>query len=489
MQNIGIESPFMRAIADFRRELANTDPSVIDAVAIERRVQDLTNGLGRELMAEAMKRADEDAPEVVINGSRWGNRRTTKATYETLFGEIELSRSIYQQGGRGRVAIPMDLRLGIVEGRYTPLIARVMSHAVGLMTSEEAERFLREVGVAKVSVSTLHRIPRAMAARHELHRDVIDAAVREQDPIPQEAVTVQVALDGVMVPQDGEHARTRGRKSNTNNEPAPPRHETRYGPIGADAPAANDDKAGRAWHEASVGTLAFYDGEGHHLRTIYLGRMPEARKATLVHQLEQELSTVIAERPGLNICFASDGALTHWDALEEIAEKLPVYANGKKMFLVDLYHVAGYLGKAAALVAGEGTPEAKFLGNTWRETMKVFDNGANRVLKTLRYHRDQLTSTTKREEMQGVIDFISNQAHHKRMHYAEAIERNFPIGTGVTEAAAKTLVSVRLKRAGARFSQHGGQTILLFRSATLSDRFDNLSRELGATYTATVRAA
>jgi hypothetical protein len=74
------------------------------------------------------------------------------------------------------------------------------------------------------------------------------------------------------------------------------------------------------------------------------------------------------------------------------------------------------------------------------------------------------------------------------MNYAEAKRRNYPVGTGVTEAAAKTLVNTRMKRAGARYSQHGGQTILLFRAATLSDRFDALHQELHSTYTAKIAA-
>ncbi|MBX3196639.1 MAG: hypothetical protein KF850_10125 [Labilithrix sp.] len=66
--------------------------------------------------------------------------------------------------------------------------------------------------------------------------------------------------------------------------------------------------------------------------------------------------------------------------------------------------------------------------------------------------------------------------------------RNYPIGTGITEAAAKTVVGVRMKRAGARFSQHGGQIVMLFRAAVLSERFDSLHRELHATCTAAVAA-
>jgi hypothetical protein len=295
-----------------------------------------------------------------------------------------------------------------------------------------------------------------------------------------------VALDGVMVPQDGEHARPRGRKT---DDPAPPRYVARYGPMGDDAPAAHDDKNGRAWHEASVGTLSFWDAEGEHLRTIYMGRMPEVRKKTLVEQLEAELTTVLKERPDLNICFASDGALTNWDALEGIAARLPENASGDRMFLLDLFHVAGYLGEAANVVAGDGTPQSKALMSQWRETMKLFEDGTARTLKTLRYHRDKMTTEKEREGLQDVIDFIANQAQNDRTQYARATERKYPVGTGVTEAAAKTLVNVPMKRAGCRFSQHGGQTVLLFRSALLSDRFKALSRELEATYRATVEAA
>lgn len=45
-----------------------------------------------------------------------------------------------------------------------------------------------------------------------------------------------------------------------------------------------------------------------------------------------------------------------------------------------------------------------------------------------------------------------------------------------------------MKRAGARFSQHGGQTVMLFRAAVLSGRFESLHEELHATYTATIAA-
>jgi hypothetical protein len=61
--------------------------------------------------------ADGMSPEVTIDGEAWGDRRVTRATYTSVFGDIEIERATYQRSGRGRVAVPLELRLGIVEGR------------------------------------------------------------------------------------------------------------------------------------------------------------------------------------------------------------------------------------------------------------------------------------------------------------------------------------------------------------------------------------
>jgi hypothetical protein len=474
-----------RAMAEFRRELTAMAPDAVDLLAVERRTQELANAWSRATVAEAMKRADTDAPEVVINGERWGNRRVVKATYTSSFGEVEIERSIYQRAGRGRVAIPMDLRLGIVEGAYTPRVARILSKAVGLMPEAEAEDFLKEVGVAAVSTSTLHRIPRAIAARYETRRNAIEASVRERDAIPDETVTIQVSLDGVMVPQDGEYARPRGRKTNS---PDPPRHEQRYGAVGTPPVTTDDGHEGRSWHEGSVGTVAYFDKGGTRLKSTYLARMPEPDKATLVTQLEAELQSVVAELPSVNVVFASDGAKAQWSALKAMRARLPETFTGHTMMMLDFYHGAEYVRLAANAVHGDDSPEAKILAAEWEETIQHKADGAPRVLKAMRYQRSKMGRGKKRKDITRAITFLARQSRLRRMQYTVAKRRHYPIGTGVTEAAAKTIVNVRMKRAGARFSQHGGQTVMLFRAAILSQRFDMLHAELHATYTAKTAA-
>jgi hypothetical protein len=469
----------------FRDEVMGRPYESLDLLEIERGIQQRLNALGREMMEATMRRADSEAPEVEIDGARWGNRAVTTGEYFTLFGWVKLERSVYQQSGRGRVAVPLDLRLGIVERAYTPRVARVVTHATAVMTDEEAAALLEEIGTAVVSKSTISRLPRAMAARYEERRPVIEARLRSQEPIPSEAATIQVALDGVMVPQDGEYAKPRGRKSKA---PERPRHEARYGPARTAAPAATDGTTGRSWHEASVGTIAYFNAAGDRLHTTYLARMPEPGKAILVEHLREELMSVLAERPDMNVVFASDGAAPQWGSLRTMAESLPANMTGHTMNVVDAFHAAEYLQKGADAIFGADTSEGRVQSATWRETLKE-PGGPRRVLRSMRAQRIRATTPAREKELDAAIAYIDRQRAAGRMEYAEALKRKYPIGTGITEAAAKTVVGTRMKRAGARFSQHGGQTVMLFRATLLSSRFEALHCELGATYAKHVRDA
>lgn len=476
----------IQAIADFRRDLLETPASEVDLDRLEGVVQDKLNAIGRALMAEVLEHADTKSPEVTINGKRWGARRQTPCTYYFKFGEVKVARSVYSQPGGGPVACPLELRLGMVEGRYSPHVARLVCRIAGVMTAEEGATILKDAGIATLSSSTLKRVPKSVAARCEARRDEINEELRVSEQVPSEAVTVQVALDGVMVPMDAENAKPRGRKTDC---PKAPRHEARYGPTTPRCEALEDGLDGRAWHEASVGTLAFYDSEGEELRTVYLGRMPETKMATLADDLELELQYVVRQRPELDIVFASDGDRHQWEILEGIALRVASSATGNVLYLLDFFHAAERLGEAAALVHGSATAAAAVAAADWSSTLKHIDDGAERVLKKLRYHRDQLRTQAKRDSMQEIIDYLARNKSAGRLAFAQALAANKPIGTGVTEAACKTVVNTRMKRSGMRFEYHGGQTAMLFRTAHLSDRFMPLMALIGQTYTANVQTA
>lgn len=214
--------------------------------------------------------------------------------------------------------------------------------------------------------------------------------------------------------------------------------------------------------------------------------MPEYRKETLAANLDDELQAVVQDCPDVQVAFASDGATTHWEHLAEMQHRLPEGVTSRQ--LLDFCHGAKYLFDAAKLVhEDEGIATAVAEG--WRSMLRHRKDGPEIVLRALRYQRDQCTSEAQRESLETIIEFLAAHKHNGRLAYREAENDAFPIGTGNTEAAAKTIVNIRMKRAGARYSTHGGQTILNFRSALLSGRFDATMREIVKRYSAQVEAA
>ena len=60
------------------------------------------------------------------------------------------------------------------------------------------------------------------------------------------------------------------------------------------------------------------------------------------------------------------------------------------------------------------------------------------------------------------------------MHYAAFRSQGLPIGSGITEAACKTVFTQRLKLSGMRWSLSGAQTILNLRVILLSGIWDEV---------------
>lgn len=471
-----------RMVEGFLTDLQEMTPNELDCLELEREAMRVVMELGLAMMKEVFRRADEDAPEVIVNGGHWGARKVSKGTYTTKFGSFTIDRSGYQQSGRGRVLFPLDLRLGIVEGRYTPAMGFLMAHTVAQMPADDGEAYLAELGVGMVSKSTLHRIPQDMSAVYERNRADIEAAVRREWRMPEGTHTVQVGMDGVMLPMEGEDSPPRGRKA---AKPDPPRHERHYGVV-VQSTADTDGKKGRAYHEASVGTLSFFDAECECLGTVYLARMPEYRKETLAAALEAELKAVVQDRPEIRVAFASDGAATHWEHLSGMQERLPVGMESRQ--LLDFCHGAKYLFDASKLVQ-EDEGIATAMAESWRSTLRHRKDGPEIVIRALRYQRDSTASPAVRDELDTIVDFFVDHRQEGRLAYKEAVNEAFPIGTGNTEAAAKSVVNVRMKRAGARYTSHGGQTILTFRAALLSGRFPATMGKIINTYSAEVIAA
>jgi hypothetical protein len=110
-----------------------------------------------------------------------------------------------------------------------------------------------------------------------------------------------------------------------------------------------------------------------------------------------------------------------------------------------------------------------------------------RVLKKSRgpfrvLHSAAALRKRRKPSASGAVDFRKAYQYIRQrtkfMQYYQYQRLNLPIGSGVTEAACKTVVTQRLKLSGMRWMKHGAQTILNLRVVLLSGIWQPLYRML-----------
>ena len=64
------------------------------------------------------------------------------------------------------------------------------------------------------------------------------------------------------------------------------------------------------------------------------------------------------------------------------------------------------------------------------------------------------------------------QTNFQRMLYAQFRSRSFFVGSGVVEAGCKSVIGLRLKQSGMRWTVRGANAIIALRCAELSGRWE-----------------
>ena len=135
--------------------------------------------------------------------------------------------------------------------------------------------------------------------------------------------------------------------------------------------------------------------------------------------------------------------------------------------MIDFFHAAEHLSKALDAAYGEGTPRAQSQFQKLRHILRHEEGGVEKVIRSLLHLRGEHPRSKVLE-----IELNYFRQGRNRMQYASLVANKCPIGTGVTEAACKTLATQRMKCSGMAWRDEGGQAILSLRSFIQSNRFD-----------------
>ncbi len=405
-------------------------------------------GLENELKSADLARYDVEADALIVDGKAWRKcLEQQPKTYLSASGPLTVARTLYRPADGGKCICPLELCAGIIGGLYTPVLARQVAYLMGHMTSEETSQVFTELGISGPSSSSCDRLPKLLSAVWERHRASWEAALRQQEVVPAETSVVAVSLDGVMVPDKDAQ-----RQAKATREAAKQQGLSKQlsGPAG--------------YREVGCGTVSLYDADAQRLDTVRYGRAPEAKKKTLTTQLAAELAAILAVQPDLEVVALADGAEENWRYFDQ-----PVYEHATK--IVDHGHASQHLRAAMVAYYGEKSVEGRAEYERLRILLRDQPGGADDVIAEMsrltRKMRGKLNKR-RRKLLNAELTYFKNQRN--RLDYADYQARGLPIGSGLVEAACKTLATQRLKRSGMRW-RDGKQAMLTIRSLQQSQRW------------------
>lgn len=431
-------------VMEWRRRWETGTP---DFERFEHELHEQIMAIESELLTEELARYDVEAEQIEVGGITYRQALLSSETYLSAAGPLTIERHLYRPAGRSSKSIcPLEMRAGILRGYWTPRAARQAAFAMAHLTCGDSEALFAELGGMRPSRPSLDRLPRELSTHWEVHRQEWEAALQAEETVPGDTRVIAISVDGVTVRMKGERQQTVKTKRDQ-----PGKHAS--GPLGQ--------------RETGCGTVVLYDAEGERLQTVRYGRMPERRKATLQQQLEAQTRSVLAVRPDLQRVLLADGAEPNWNLLSEV-DRACGPPPQPSIEIVDFYHACDHLKEGCDAAWGESTPRSKAEFERLKTLLKEDDQGVDRVIRALKYHRGRAKERTrKRLEIQ--LTYFRNQRH--RMRYAEYIRAGLPIASGVIEASCKTLVTQRMKQSGMAWTQMGGQAILTLRSLIQSNRW------------------
>jgi hypothetical protein len=226
------------------------------------------------------------------------------------------------------------------------------------------------------------------------------------------------------------------------------------------------------YREGATATLSVYDRRGRRLGTVYLGRMPEPGQEALSRQLTALLVAVLARWTGAvpRLAYITDGGYHHAQYFRRVLKRMrhPRH-SGQRLeweWVIDFYHVGEYVYRLAEALFSD-TQRAHAWARKMCRWLKTKPRGIYRVLHSaaaLRHRR--MVVGKRREQYRNAYNYLRKRIRF--LDYSQYRNNHLPIGSGVTEAACKTVFTQRLKQSGMTWKLEGGQTIVDLRVIQLS---------------------
>ncbi len=355
----------------------------------------------------------------------------------TVLSSVEVRRAYYYCPCCEQGRVPKDQELGVVGSSFSPGVRRMMGRVGAKEPFEQGRGDLKELAGVVVQTKQVERISVQLGARIEAFCQREREAILSGKLVPLVPAVpkLYIAIDGTGVPVIPRETEGRRGKDGTG------RAKTREAKIGC------------------VFTQTNQDPEGYPIRdedsTTYVGAIETAELfgpriyAEAVRRGLRQAQLVVA---------LGDGGPWIWAIA---AEHFPGAIQ-----IVDLYHARQHLAALGKIVYGPASTASK----RWAaaRSKQLDDGDVEAVITSMKRLRPRQPQV--RDEVRKAIDYF--QTNMERMRYAKFRGEGLFVGSGVVEAGCKTIIGLRLKQSGMRWTVNHANAIIALRCCQLSGRWE-----------------
>ena len=379
----------------------------------ESAIQSALNETGKIATSELLKNFDTDGSDISMGSVRMTSMGLLSKCYQTPYGEIEIERHVYQTSKGGTTFCPLERDARIIL-TSTPKFAAQISHKMAEMAGAQVRDDLSANHDRKVSLALIQRLSEAVSSIVQIKEESWSYHVPEIKATTIK--TVGIGLDGTcMLMCEG------------------------------------------SYRQAVVGTISLYDKEGERQHTTYIAAAPEYGKEKFKERLTREIERTKQLYPRALYIGIADGAHDNWEFLEQHTTKQTL----------DFYHATEYLTKVSESIFSTSEEKKNWLDDRCHQ-LKHTPGAATNILDEMSNFKNNDLTDKQRDTVDAAVTYFKNNIDKSRMNYAESVSNNHVIGSGVTEAACKTIVKQRLCKSGMKWKEKGASIILSLRTLVRS---------------------
>jgi hypothetical protein len=446
-------------------ELAEGDLEKLEEQAVK-----TSQAMGRGLLEGVLNsRLREQRPEARREGSCGHRQRLVGERPKelvTLLGKVTVVRPYYQcllaadpEAGRDCThgEAPADELWGVQERRTTGGVQKLISYLSARLTFEEAaETLCRSVPIGmsgRQALTLMRPVGEALATAEDRQVNTLQAQAKQARSQPQEPKPTK-EIERLYIELDGVLARMR-----RGSVPMEKEERQRKGDVYREIKAGAVFRAERGPKRSELAPGVYVDTPAQDSVRYVARRTAKGGFDWLLYQLALQCGLEQAQQ----VVVVGDGAPWIWNLA---AEHFPGAVQ-----ILDLYHAKEHVWDVAHAVFGRGTAA----GTVWAtHACSLLEQGqsealvsAIQVLPPIPPEPGQARSIPER-----AVDYFTTNA--ARMRYPVFRAQGMHIGSGIAEAACKTIVSTRAKRSGMRWTPAGLDALLPLRTSVLNGAYDSL---------------